>query len=524
MLIYRREQEDGLGDRLRDNRLLLACLAQPTPQEEIAFLPQKTRDRLEQVVASQGEGQFDLYYFRSVLVSTGINKNDDFFPREDTFAARHTPIDKPLNYQHDRDDIIGHMTACQAVNEQGSPLAEDCPVDDLPDRFHLVDGCVLYRYCQSEERQKRTDRLIVEIAEGKWYVSMECLFAQFDYVLFPQLRDAEGRAVAGQFDLTAGQVVARNAQTSFLTKHLRAYGGSGIFDGKKLGRVLRQFTFSGKGLVSDPANPDSVIFAQARLTSRTEDYPEKKSSSGLDLGYATQQNSRTATTPQGETEVMTVEMEKYQTQINELTTRLAKAEADLRAEKDKNWESRIAELEARVEAASKKNQELNEQLAKAQKAQETLAQEKGELKSQFEKLAEEKAEADRKLQETQARIRSEARVRKLQDILHMEESEARSMAETLEQLSDEQFDKNVETLRSLAVKLGESKVSSQPAPMSGKPTVVKVIKAGEEKTLPEKTTEAPLAVSGAAVADEELQATQADILDFFADGEENSKK
>ena len=42
------------------------------------------------------------------------------------------------------------------------------------------------------------------------------------------------------------KIVPRSEQTSFLTKYLRSYGGSGEYDGARIYRVLRDFTFSGK--------------------------------------------------------------------------------------------------------------------------------------------------------------------------------------------------------------------------------------------------------------------------------------
>ena len=78
---------------------------------------------------------------------------------------------------------------------------------------------------------------------------MECFFKGFDYGLF--------NSETGEY-----KVLARNEETAFLTKYLRAYGGDGKHQNYKLGRVLRNITFSGKGFVDKPANPDSVIFTK----------------------------------------------------------------------------------------------------------------------------------------------------------------------------------------------------------------------------------------------------------------------
>ena len=74
---------------------------------------------------------------------------------------------------------------------------------------------------------------------------MECLFPNFDYAL---------TAPDG-----STKVVSRDEASAFLTKHLRSYGGSGEYQNYRVGRLLRNLSFSGKGLVSKPANPRSVI-------------------------------------------------------------------------------------------------------------------------------------------------------------------------------------------------------------------------------------------------------------------------
>jgi hypothetical protein len=182
-----------------------------------------------------------------VLCTVGWNKNDDVFDRVETWVARRTPEDKQLNYEHDDAKIIGHITSNSVMDADGKVLADDTVIDDLPAKFHVVTAGVLYKHWQTPELQQRMDTLLAEIAEGKWYVSMECLFAGFDYAL----KDSSGDT----------RVVARTPQTAFITKHLRAYGGSGQYDGYKVGRLMRNIVFSGKGMVKNPANPESVILS-----------------------------------------------------------------------------------------------------------------------------------------------------------------------------------------------------------------------------------------------------------------------
>ncbi len=74
---------------------------------------------------------------------------------------------------------------------------------------------------------------------------MECMFPSFDYAVI----DKQGNQ----------KVVARSEQTSFLSKYLRSYGGTGVYQDYKVGRLLRGLFFSGKGIVDNPANKRSVI-------------------------------------------------------------------------------------------------------------------------------------------------------------------------------------------------------------------------------------------------------------------------
>ena len=115
----------------------------------------------------------------------------------------------------------------------------------MPEDFDIITQAVLYNSWTDEENRERMQKIISEIQEGKWFVSMECLFSGFDYAL--QGPDGEAK------------LLARSEDSAFLTKHLRAYGGTGEYEGYKIGRALSNIAFSGKGLVSRPANPRSVI-------------------------------------------------------------------------------------------------------------------------------------------------------------------------------------------------------------------------------------------------------------------------
>lgn len=196
--------------------------------------------------------QMDLLYVKSCLVSAGnragINHNDDIFTAEEAWAARKSPVLKPLNWQHDDKDIVGVMYTVQAQDLEGNILdfdSEEPPADE----FDLVTEAVIFRLIHAERAQEVEQRT----KAGDLFVSMEAWFDDYHYGLC----DSTGNL---------SKIVARNEDTSFLDKHLRSCHGTGTYrdpesgQDMRIGRVLRSVTFGGCGLVDNPANERSDIY------------------------------------------------------------------------------------------------------------------------------------------------------------------------------------------------------------------------------------------------------------------------
>jgi hypothetical protein len=243
MKIYAQEIEDGLASALKEQNTV-AYLSPAIETSKFELNEKSIASILEAAKASSNPDQIDLFYLTSILVSTGWNKNDDVFTPFDTWAARKTPEDKQFNFMHNEKDIIGHITGNYVVDFDGEIISDD--TETAPEQFNIVTNAVVYTSWSDIEQKMRIQKIIQEIKDGsKWFVSMECLFPEFDYAL----KNAEGNV----------KIVKRQEASAFLTKHLRSYGGSGEYEGYQIGRVLRNLSFSGKGLVSKPANPKSII-------------------------------------------------------------------------------------------------------------------------------------------------------------------------------------------------------------------------------------------------------------------------
>ena len=358
MKIYAKEIVDGLQEILDETGAIsyasVAC----------AYVPSEDQAERAKLMAAKSQGksnlnQVDLYYLNSVLVSTGWNKNDDVFDITETWAARNTPEDKQFNFMHDESDIIGHITANVVTDFEGNIISNE--QDTVPESFNIVTSAVLYNSWSDPELQERMEKLIAEIEDGKWFVSMECLFNNFDYAVV----SPEG----------GNQIIQRDEASAFLTKHLRAYGGSGEYEGYKVGRMLRNISFSGKGLVNNPANPRSVILpnttdpfqnSKATLISETNIKDTSMSDDSLrtqvddlkaELAAAREaaESAKKEILAKQEEEVK-IQVEAFEATISEKDEAAASLEAQL-AETSEKYEALEAEL-------TQKQEELTEAMAK----------------------------------------------------------------------------------------------------------------------------------------------------------------
>lgn len=418
--IYRAERDAGLAAKIRSQASVAyasaVCVSAPFVVSERVMATLRE-------LAKAGARDEDLHYIRDIMVSTVWNNNDDVFDPIETWIARASPEHKPLNIGHVGTDIVGHIIQNEPIDEEGKVIAADTVLDDLPAKFHIATGSVIYKFWEDPEQQKRVDELLQQITKGEKFVSMECLFKGFDYAL----KGSDGKS----------RVLARNEQTAFLTKHLRAYGGDGHYGDYRVGRLLRNILFSGKGLVDKPANPESVIFAEGEAfnASKAEILTEFPRSFAEQV-YKTFEPQKQESHP-----IMAVELTDLQKQIdalkseNEQLKAAAKASdiKDLTSAKEKA-EAAVAELTKKLadqaQASTKTAEELKATQTKLAEAEKTLAEVKDELRGIRE--AEKQATRIEKIKAAMKVTAGEGA-----DL----EGAAKEMADSLVTLSDGEFDK-----------------------------------------------------------------------------------
>jgi hypothetical protein len=402
MKIYAQEIEDGLVEALTEQNTV--AYLSPAIETSRFNLSEKSIASILQAskAATSNPDQIDLFYLSSILVSTGWNKNDDVFSPADTWAARKTPEDKQFNFMHNEKDIIGHITGCYAVNFNGDMIPDD--IETAPEEFNIVTSSVIYKSWSDLEQKVRIQKIIEEIQEGsKWFVSMECLFPEFDYAL----RNSMGET----------KIIKRQEASAFLTKHLRSYGGSGEYEGYQVGRVLRNLSFSGKGLVSKPANPKSIILNSDPVSTE----PKEKDMS-VQAKADDQLQAELA-----EAKVMNEKMKKEQED----------AKAKIVA-----FESMLVEKDQTIASYQEQIKDLQSTLAEVKSSLEQLAQAKKDMEDQFMEMKKKSKMEKRKASLTEAGV---------------EETDLDATLASFDSMADEAFDHVVALMKKKAKKMEQYK-------------------------------------------------------------------
>jgi len=440
--VFGYEKSDGLEDQIKNDSSLAyvsqVCPVRPDSKklelnEIISSVHNKKpyKKAMEVLRSKAGLEDDDVYQTFSILVSASWNRNDDVFNKEEVWAAKETPRYKPANLEHDEKQIVGGIIGSWPVNDDFSLIDDSMVVEDLPDFYHILVSSVIYRQWQDQEYQARAEELIKKIENGEMFVSMECLFRGFDYaVVAPDNKN---------------HIIARNEETSFLTKHLRSYGGTGNYQDHKVGRLLKNITFSGKGFVEKPANPDSIIFDSDRSFDFSNACLSKNPflcPNGVSVKVEEELFSSTE-----RQENLNMSTDILNTQISELREALADVQAENKELSDKlskanveTWEKQIAELTAQIDALegsmAESKDELESEVSKSEELEAKLAAAvtaRTEAEDLVQSMQKEKAKADRTATLIEAGL---------------SEEEAAAKIETFDGLNDEQFAAVAETLKS----------------------------------------------------------------------------
>ncbi len=177
----------------------------------------------EQLASAGLEKNKDLLYASLVLCHANVNSNKDEFEEEDLSSSFGTIKLKPVNWEHDDDEIIGTVYDSEFV-------------DDEKDEDPFIRAfAVIYKYKfpeRAEEMKKRH-------SEGELFFSMEVWFES----------------------ATCSECGANYPDPKDYCEHLR-----GRFENQSFSRKLKGLTFGGVGVVENPADKGANSLSVAKIT------------------------------------------------------------------------------------------------------------------------------------------------------------------------------------------------------------------------------------------------------------------
>lgn len=228
-------------------------------EEETVALHEAVASVIE--LPKDGEKQTDLMYFSAIFVSSGENLNHAYFTPSELVAAEGTIVNKALDVEHKEEEIIGHIYERAFTDKEGNPLVledlasmETASLDNK--EMHIAIAGIIYK--------NRFPEIAKEVAAGEWKVSMEAYYRDYDVKI--------GDLTISRIEAEALGLASDDSVLGKMAKVLKE--GKEIATGA-ITRVLRGITFSGCGVVENPANPPSVILETAKHKEKEETSDEE---------------------------------------------------------------------------------------------------------------------------------------------------------------------------------------------------------------------------------------------------------
>jgi len=281
------------------------------------------------------------------------------------------------------------------------------------------------------------------------------------------------------------KVLARTEDSAFLTKHLRAYGGDGVYEGYKVGRALKNIAFSGKGLVEKPANPRSIIIDK----NSSKAFVLEDTTSNFYIGDINMSDTST-----------------LESQIAELKTALASTEQENKEIKAKIEEAKDKEFASQVQAFESQIEEKQASIAEMEETIKSTQAKVAELEDALAKSTQELTQATEAVAEWKKKEKQQKRMASLVDSGLDDEEAAESLA-SFDGLDDEAFESVVALMKKKYAKKEEDKDKEKD----------KDGKEKKENPFASENSEEEAATEATAEVFEDVETTEATLIEPVAD-------
>lgn len=243
------------------------------------------------VLAFPDEKQNDLQYIRSILVSAGTNKNGAHFIPSEMLKAHNTVVNKAIDIEHDEERVIGHIYDCAFLHKDGEQFDPTQTMAEAEEKGNNLDEMDIDIVVAGVIHKMRFPEIADEISGGDWKVSMECYFKDFDIKIGDTIIS---RQEAQQLGYDPNELIGNFVKVTAADKELGVHSAA---------RVLRGITFSGMGIVKNPANPHSIILETADVKEKKE-----KNTAVIDLQQVEELRNKEVAEEEGELEAVQTEV------------------------------------------------------------------------------------------------------------------------------------------------------------------------------------------------------------------------
>lgn len=216
----------------------------------------------------------------NACVVNRVNKNGDVINTETAIAAYKNFINKPINVEHNRTQVIGSILTA-GFSEFGTdlPLTEE-QVSVMKGPFNITLGGVIWKVVNRgiadaiEESNDPTSEAYMSIS-----TSWELGFSDYDLVLLER----------GEKNIEDGQIVTDVAEKEELNQYLKCFGGSGEYNGKRIYRIVNSDVLPlGIGVTETPAADVKGIFTNS--LAEIEEVNVNLSSQKIELNVIEEEN------------------------------------------------------------------------------------------------------------------------------------------------------------------------------------------------------------------------------------------
>lgn len=318
----------------------------------------------------------DLLYVRFKLCHEGANKNKDFFDKEELRENFDTALFKPINWEHNKQQILGCIYDAQFVDP-----SDDDQADANNSKAFVLCDAVIYKYqfpVKAQIIKERFDQNRLKFSMETWFEKAQCSECDSSFESHSDYCDH-----------------LKNRTTASSTTN----------------RILRGITFGAAGIVKRPADIDAVGLAVARehLSEETiqfivNDIGTFENMESILDGFISKLRSDELVDEEKVNDKLKMMMSKFVSveDMNNMnaskggsivdnktyTEEQVQAKVEKAIEQYKSQmdiEGKVAEAEEKVEAKNQEIEDLKQQLETANKKAEKVEEELNSYKTSIEK-------------------------------------------------------------------------------------------------------------------------------------------